>query len=168
MLSNPPPGSAEWLNARKNGIGASETAAILGLSRYKSAVDVYIDKTKEIISPRPDSAASKRGRRLEPIVLDMYEEQYGAIHRNPPQVTSKQYPFMFASLDAARVDDGRPVEAKTAGKFVAFQWGEAETDDIPAGISHSGHAPSHRRRQGSCRSSCPAYARRLPQIHHRR
>jgi putative phage-type endonuclease len=131
MLSNPPPGSTEWLNARKHGIGASETAAILGLSRYKSAIDVYVDKTKEIVSPRPDSAASKRGRRLEPYVLDLYEEQYGAIHRNPPQVTSEQYPFMFASLDAARVDDGRPVEAKTAGKFVAFQWGEAETDDIP-------------------------------------
>lgn len=65
------------------------------------------------------------------MVLDMYEEQYGAIHRNPPQVTSEEYPFMFASLDAARVDDGRPVEAKTAGKFVAYQWGEAETDDIP-------------------------------------
>jgi len=101
------------------------------LSRYKSAVDVYIDKTKEILTPRSDSAASRRGRRLEPIVLDMYEEEHGAILRNPPQVTSRLYPFMFASLDASRIDDGRPVEAKTAGKFVAHQWGDAETDDIP-------------------------------------
>jgi len=130
-LSNPPPGSPEWHADRKNGIGASETAAILGLSRYKSALDVYVDKTKDTLAPRPDSAASKRGRRLEPIVLDLYEEQHGPLLRSPPQVTSKQHPFMFATLDAARVDDGRPVEAKTAGKFVAHQWGDAETDDIP-------------------------------------
>jgi putative phage-type endonuclease len=131
MLGNPPPGSAEWLAARKNGIGASETAAILGLSRYKSALDVYVDKTKDHTSPRPDSNASRRGRRLEPIVLDLYEEEHGQVNRNLPQITSEQYPFMFASLDAARADDGRPVEAKTAGKFVAHQWGDVETDDVP-------------------------------------
>jgi putative phage-type endonuclease len=125
------PGSVEWLAARKVGIGASESAAILGLSRYKSALDVYIDKTKDTLAPRPDSAASKRGRRLEPIVLDMYEEEYGPVHRGLPQITSDQHPFMFASLDAMRMDDGRPVEAKTAGKYVAHEWGEEGTDEIP-------------------------------------
>jgi putative phage-type endonuclease len=116
---------------RRNGIGASEAAAVLGLSRYKSALDVYIDKTKEDLSPRPETAASKRGKRLEPIVLDMYEDEHGAVLRDVPQMVSMRYPFMFASLDAARADNGCPVEAKTAGRYVAHQWGEPGTDDIP-------------------------------------
>lgn len=125
------PGSSEWLAGRKSGIGASEAAAVLGLSRYKTALDVYIDKTKQVLTPRPDNAQTIRGRRLEPIVLDMYEEERGAVRRDIARVESEKYPFMFASLDAVRKDDLRPVEAKTAGKYVAREWGEPGTDDVP-------------------------------------
>jgi putative phage-type endonuclease len=130
-LSPPLPGSPEWHANRKRGVGASESAAILGLSRYKSQLDVYIDKVKDHTAPRPDSPQAKRGRLLEPIVLSMYEEEHGPVRRNPSQITSREYPFMFATLDAARADDGRPVEAKTAGKYVAHEWGEEGTDEIP-------------------------------------
>jgi hypothetical protein len=57
--------------------------------------------------PRPDTAASKRGKRLEPVVLSMYEDEHGAVVRDIPQITSPEYPFMFANLDARRADDGR-------------------------------------------------------------
>jgi len=37
----------EWLIVRKNGIGGSDAASVVGLNPYKSAVSVYIDKTTE-------------------------------------------------------------------------------------------------------------------------
>jgi putative phage-type endonuclease len=122
--------SKEQLVARQKGFGASESAAILGLSNYASPLDVYLSK---IIEPteRPDTPQTKRGRRFEPVVLDIYEDEHGAIDRNLGTFTSKKYPFMFASLDGSRQDDGRPVEAKTAGQFMAKNWGEAETDQVP-------------------------------------
>lgn len=123
------PGSKEWLKERQSGIGASEASAILGLSRYKSALDIYLAKTTEP-TDSPDTPQSKRGRNLEKYVLDMYEEEHGEVTRGE-RIVSKKYPFMFASLDAARKDDGRPVEAKTAGIYTAKEWGEGGTDQIP-------------------------------------
>lgn len=122
-------GSIEWLKDRQSGIGASEMSAILGLSRYKSPLDIYLGKTTEPIESQ-DSPQSKRGKRLESVVLDMYEEEYGEVVRGE-KVVSAKYPFMFASLDAARKDDGRPVEAKTAGIYAAREWGEEGSDNVP-------------------------------------
>ena len=34
----------EWLLKRKEGIGGSDVASILGISPYKSSVSVYMDK----------------------------------------------------------------------------------------------------------------------------
>jgi putative phage-type endonuclease len=118
--------------ARKLGIGASEAAAALGLSRYKSPLDIYISKTTEYLNPQYDSPQTARGRMLEPVVLNMYEAEVATLlARNPKTITSTEYPFMFASLDAIRADDGRPVDAKTAGQYVAYEWGALGTDDVP-------------------------------------
>lgn len=35
----------EWLKTRQTGIGGSDVAAILGLNRYRTPLDVYNDKT---------------------------------------------------------------------------------------------------------------------------
>ena len=49
---------AEWLKARRSGIGGSDVAAILGLNRYKSALDIYNDKisTEEPKDQQSESA----------------------------------------------------------------------------------------------------------------
>ena len=40
----------EWLKLRKNGIGGSDVGAVCGLNPYRSAMDVFIDKTTDDIS----------------------------------------------------------------------------------------------------------------------
>ena len=37
----------EWLEYRKLGIGGSDVAAILGISKWKSAIDLWLDKTNQ-------------------------------------------------------------------------------------------------------------------------
>jgi putative phage-type endonuclease len=130
LLTSPAAGSAEWHKERQNGIGASEAAAILGLSKYATPLEVYLQKT---LPPAEiaDTKETRRGRRFESFVLDMYEEDFGELERNIPRVTSPTHPFMFANLDARWKRDKRPVDAKTVGQFVAHLWGDPGTDAVP-------------------------------------
>ena len=48
---------AEWLEARRNGIGGSDAAAIAGLNRWRSPVAVWLDKTGQIVPEEPGEAA---------------------------------------------------------------------------------------------------------------
>ena len=38
----------EWLKTRQTGIGGSDVAAILGLSKWKTPLDIYLAKTGEV------------------------------------------------------------------------------------------------------------------------
>ena len=39
----------EWLQLRKSGIGGSDASAILGFNRWKSAFQLYIEKTSKMV-----------------------------------------------------------------------------------------------------------------------
>ena len=47
----------EWLRHRKNGIGGSDAGAICGLNPFKSAVEVYLDKTSKTVAETADNEA---------------------------------------------------------------------------------------------------------------
>lgn len=69
-------GSAEFHAERKTGIGASEAGAVLGVSPFKSAVDVWMEKTGR--KPAFDgNAATYWGNRLEDLVASEYTVQTG-------------------------------------------------------------------------------------------
>ena len=38
----------DWLELRRNGIGGSDAAAVCGVSRYKSPVELWMEKTDRI------------------------------------------------------------------------------------------------------------------------
>ena len=40
----------EWLRERKNYLGGSDLGAIAGLNPYRTALDVYLDKTSDDMS----------------------------------------------------------------------------------------------------------------------
>jgi putative phage-type endonuclease len=66
----------EWLEARRKGIGATDAAAILGLSRWRTAIDVYEDKLG--ISPeKPATPAMQWGLALEDAIADAYQAETG-------------------------------------------------------------------------------------------
>ncbi|MGH3499420.1 MAG: YqaJ viral recombinase family protein, partial [Nocardioidaceae bacterium] len=59
----------EWHEARRSGIGASEIAAVLGISPWVSAFDLWWSKRSGVDSQPPNRAMS-RGRRYEALILD--------------------------------------------------------------------------------------------------
>ena len=39
---------AEWLDYRKTGIGGSDAAVVCGISKYKSPVELWMEKTNRL------------------------------------------------------------------------------------------------------------------------
>jgi len=118
---------AQWLVNRRKGIGGSDVAAIMGLSPYRTPLDVYLDKIGEG-ADQPDNTAMKFGRLLEPVLLDLYQQETGQV-LIPVAVNycHPQHDWMRASLDGAT--STRIVEIKTARSGDA--WGEIGTDQVP-------------------------------------
>lgn len=117
---------------RSKYFGSSDIAAILGISPWRTKLDVFLDKTQGR-QPIDESKAAifKRGKRLEPYILDMYAEDTGEnlIHRGERYV-DLEHPFLAAEIDA-ETESGKNVEAKSARADWGKVWGSEMTDEIP-------------------------------------
>lgn len=103
----------EWLELRRGGIGGSDAAAIIGVSRWASPNDVWEDKLG-IAPVRPVSAPMEWGNRLEAVVADAVADRTGLRLRKSHRIlVHPTAPFpMFASVD--RLAGDAVVEIKTA------------------------------------------------------
>jgi putative phage-type endonuclease len=123
----------EWLNARRLGIAATDVVAIMGLSKYRSAFDVWTDK---IMTPDPDAPIGEAGLwgiRLEEPVAREWAERHGLKTRRIGLIQHEQHPWAIASLD--RIVNGCPngkcgLEVKTRSLHVAGQWEAAVPVDV--------------------------------------
>ena len=120
---------SEWLERRRSGIGGSDVAPILGLSRWKTPRDIWLSKidTAVDIEDRP-TLQQLIGTALESHVLRLYSEQTGRHVRRSHQLhVDPDYPMLIANLDARTA--GRLVEIKTARND--DDWGDPGSDDVP-------------------------------------
>lgn len=116
-----------WLQARQSGIGGSDVAAILGISKWRTPLDVYLSKVGEAVETE-DNASMEWGRRLEPVIRQAYSDKTGTQVVVPSElIRSEKHPFMIANVDGLTSD--RVVEIKTAR--TSADWGEEGTDEIP-------------------------------------
>lgn len=119
---------ALWLEERRKGIGASDTASIMGLSPWKTAFQIYQEKRKEV-KDWEGSTQTDWGTRLEPAIRQWYSDQTGRPVRLPDKIMySSEYPFMLATLDGF-TDDRRVIQIKTSR--YSKGWGEPGTNQIP-------------------------------------
>jgi putative phage-type endonuclease len=120
----------EWLKARQAGIGGSDVAPILGLSRWKTPLDVFLDKTGQS-GPQPESEPMLWGTLLEPVILGEFSRRHGVEVQQPRGILfDMEKPWMLASLDGFAPELEAIVEVKTAR--TADGWGDDGTDEIPA------------------------------------
>lgn len=66
----------EWLAEREKGIGASEVAAILGLSPWDTPFSLWLKKTHQA-EPEPENFAMRRGHYLEDAVVQWWQDETG-------------------------------------------------------------------------------------------
>ena len=92
---------AEWLKLRQMGIGGSDVAALLGLSKWRTPLDVYNSKIEE--PEETDNASMEWGRRLEPVIREKYAEAVGMEVTIPPfMFQHPEHTFMIADVDGIR------------------------------------------------------------------
>ena len=120
---------------RQSGIGSSDMPAILGISPWRSPVDVYLDKIGEKPAT-PVSDAMRVGLKLEPVIASEYEELTDTIlndgetfFRHPDHDWFITHPDRFV-LDG-NFKFRRLLELKSIGPYMAHQWGEPGTDEVP-------------------------------------
>ena len=121
-------GREDWLQYRKGGIGGSDAGAICGFNPYRSAMQVYYDKTTEEIEDI-DNEAMRQGREMEEYVAKRFSEKTGKnVRRANAMFYDEKNPFMLADVDRMVVGENAGLECKTASPFMAEYW---EGDKIP-------------------------------------
>jgi putative phage-type endonuclease len=121
----------KWLRERKNYLGGSDLGAIAGLNPYRTALDVYLDKTSDDIRCET-SPAMRWGNLLEEAVAEAYSEDTGKmVWKWIQPIKHKEYPFLAANIDRWVGDREYVLECKTAGFNKGKEWGDSGTDQIP-------------------------------------
>ena len=70
--------SEEWLSYRRRGIGGSDAAAILGISPWRTARDLYYDKLNVVKADMDENwVALEMGHLLEDLVARIFAKKTG-------------------------------------------------------------------------------------------
>lgn len=130
--------TAQQQERRRGTLGASEVAAVLGLDKYRTAGDVYLEK-RGLVEPFTGNAYTDWGNRLELVIAEWAAEKLSdSLIRLP----AEDLPFVHPTEDwasctpdffLARRSDAL-LEIKNVGLRRAHEWGESETDKAPARV----------------------------------
>lgn len=114
---NAPQGTPQWKEWRKLGISASDVAAVLGLSPYKSPRQVFDEKVG-LVEPEDYSRNPfvQHGHRCEPLIRAWFEDQHNEMLL-PACAESDATPWIRASFDGV-TSSGIPVEMKAPSNSV--------------------------------------------------
>ena len=129
----------EWLERRKEGIGGSDAAVVCGVSRYKSPVELWMEKTGQLPAQEAGEAAYW-GHQLEELVRTEFTKRTGIqVEHRMELLRSDQHPFMQANLDGTcqQPDLGPCIfEAKTVSAFKAGEWEDGIPDEYYLQVQH--------------------------------
>ena len=129
----------EWLEYRRRGIGGSDASVVCGINRYKSPVELWMDKTNQLPYQEAGEAAYW-GTQLEALVRTEFTKRTGVEVQIVGQLLqSTEYPFMLANLDGIceHPEHGACIfEAKTASAYKAYEWENAIPDEYQLQIQH--------------------------------
>lgn len=120
----------EWLKERQCGIGGSDVGAILGVNKYKTPFEVYLEKTEPITEVGEQSESAYWGDKFEEVVAKEFEKRTGKkVRRDRKHYKHKDYHFMVANIDRRVVGENSILECKTANQYLLKDW---EDEEIPA------------------------------------
>ncbi len=125
-------------------IGGSDIGAILGLSKFRTPLQVWQEKVGQKFA-RADSLPLRFGNFAEDFVAQEYARSTGSevvVHLKP--FIHPQYPFLSGHIDRFVLardaslfnSDGKLatttlLECKTANPFAKDEWGEVGSDEVP-------------------------------------
>jgi putative phage-type endonuclease len=140
MLNN-----QDFTHNRSSFLGGSDIGAVLGVSKYRSAMDIWLEKTGKKVD-RSDSFALRFGSFAESFVADEYALLTGeTLVDHPNGLIHPKYSFCVGHIDRFILKnrdlplfttDGvlnakKLLECKTANHYSQGDWGEPGSDAIP-------------------------------------
>ena len=131
---------ADWLTARRNGIGSSDVPAILGLVDKKPPLAVYYDKIGRDVDDAGEAAFW--GTVHEEPVARVWAMRNRSVIRRVGLVAHVDHPHWMTTLDRRVTEcplseDKRTpcaLEVKTRSAFKSAQWHAGAPDDVTAQV----------------------------------
>lgn len=147
-------------HVRERYLGGSDAAAYMGVSKWRTPVQLWRDKTHEREQGKRDANRAKffaRRKRQEPIIAGMFADEFGievdrlSLDDNPNRYYDAENPFLCAEIDFefrmspsvraafahrpefCAIADGVTIsgEIKTVHPLMAKEWGEVGSEDVP-------------------------------------
>lgn len=129
----------DWLEYRKTGMGGSDASVVCGISRYKSPVELWMEKTGQL-PPQEAGEAAYWGTMLESVVREEFTKRTGIEVSKPSVILqSEEHPFMLANVDGIceHPELGACIfEAKTASAYKAGEWEDTIPDEYMCQVQH--------------------------------
>lgn len=117
-----------WLEARRAGLGASETATVLGLNDWSTPYAVWASKVSAVAADDDASEAAEWGNALEAVVARKVSTRHPDLGKPAPTpglLRHPDHPWMLATLDRLLVERGKAdpaalavLEVKTVGEWM--------------------------------------------------
>lgn len=138
----------EWLEHRKQFLGGSDASAVIGVNGWKSNVDLFLEKTGQVI---PEDISDKPNVRFgidaEPVIRELFKLSYPKYKVEYVENNSwfnDKYPFAAVSHDGwlTEIETGRKGiwECKTTeivSSMSKEQWNGRLPDNYYAQLIHS-------------------------------
>lgn len=110
-------------------IGGSDSAGVLGLSRWDTPLSIWAQKTGQYIKPEVESEAAELGRELEDYVAKRFERKTGKrVSRASETSFHPSYSYLGANVDRLIDGEDAGLECKTASAWKSKEW---EGEEIP-------------------------------------
>lgn len=120
----------EWLQERSKGIGGSDASIILGLNKYKTAFELWLEKTGQVELTEISSEAAYWGNEMEEVVAKEFEKRTEKkVRRRNYMFSHPDHHFIKANIDREVMKESALLECKTASAYLKAEW---EGDEIPA------------------------------------
>lgn len=126
----------EWHAVRRSGIGGSDIAAICGLNKWTSPLEIWLKKTGRPVPRRVDEVldeAAEMGHELEPVAARRFTKKTGLpIYENPGTLRMPDIPWALVNLDRTTEEGGLPgvVELKTRSSYDLDKWLDEPPVDV--------------------------------------
>ena len=128
----------EWHKVRGLGIGGSDIGALLGVNKWKSAIDVFLDKTQG--HKNTENRFTHFGHKLEKIVFEEFQERHKELKCYTAPYTLKRGACV-ANVDGMIYDPAKDrygvLELKTTNEYNKNEWlGETVPQSYYAQVQH--------------------------------
>jgi len=119
------------LKERKKGLGGSDISVALGINPFKTAYELYEEKTNPDHPETPENEKMRLGRYFEDPIARLYEDVTNQITYCSGMFTHNKHPFLIGHPDRIIPQQKKVVEIKSVGYRSQHLWGESGSQLVP-------------------------------------